>query len=105
MLFRKLETAQLEDIVRLLLNATVARLAAHDIRITVTDAAVRWIAESGYEPEYGARPLRRLIQREVDDRIAELLVSSELLDGGAVTVDAGADGLAVAATQELPLAA
>ena len=58
-LFRKLETAQLQDIVRLLLDATVQRLRAHDIRITVTDDAVRWIAESGYEPEYGARPLRR----------------------------------------------
>jgi ATP-dependent Clp protease ATP-binding subunit ClpC len=106
-LFRKLETAQLQDIVRLLLEATVQRLRAHDIRITVTDDAVRWIAESGYEPEYGARPLRRLIQREVDDRIAELLVSSALLDGGAVTVDAGADGLVVTAdaSQELPLAA
>ncbi|MCU1423257.1 MAG: ATP-dependent Clp protease ATP-binding subunit, partial [Microbacteriaceae bacterium] len=106
-LFRKLETAQLQDIVRLLLEATVQRLRAHDIRITVTDAAVKWIAESGYEPEYGARPLRRLIQREVDDRIAELLVSSALLDGGAVTVDAGADGLEVTAdaSQELPLAA
>ena len=108
-LFRKLESAQLQDIVRLLLQATVQRLRAHDIRITVTDAAVKWIAESGYEPEYGARPLRRLIQREVDDRIAELLVSSALLDGGAVTVDAGADGLEVSVsertTQELPLAA
>jgi len=106
-LFRKLESAQLQDIVRLLLEATVQRLRAHDIRITVTDAAVRWIAESGYEPEYGARPLRRLIQREVDDRIAELLVNSALLDGGAVTVDAGADGLVVTAdaNQELPLAA
>ena len=106
-LFRKLESAQLQSIVRLLLDATVQRLRAHDIRITVTDEAVRWIAESGYEPEYGARPLRRLIQREVDDRIAELLVSSALLDGGAVTVDAGVDGLVVTAdaTQELPLAA
>ncbi len=104
-LFRKLETDQLQQIVRLLLGATVRRLDAHDIRLTVTDAAVRWIAESGYEPEYGARPLRRLIQREVDDRIAELLVSSELRDGGAVTVDAGPDGLAVAAEQHLPQAA
>ena len=46
--------------------------------IEVTDAAIDWLAEHGYEPEYGARPLRRLIQREVDDRIAELFVSGAL---------------------------
>jgi ATP-dependent Clp protease ATP-binding subunit ClpC len=63
----------------------------------VTDAAIDWLGERGYEPEYGARPLRRLIQREVDDRIADLLVSGELADGGAVRVDAAADGLRVEA--------
>jgi len=74
--------------VRLLLGATESRLAGHDIALTVTDAAVDWIAEHGYEPEYGARPLRRLIQRELDDRIADLLVTETLQGGGALTVDA-----------------
>jgi len=60
----------------------------------VTPAAIDWIADHGYEPEYGARPLRRLIQREVDDRIAELFVSGALADGGSVAVDA-ADGAIV----------
>jgi ATP-dependent Clp protease ATP-binding subunit ClpC len=52
------------------------------VALDVTDAAVAWLGEHGYEPEYGARPLRRLIQREVDDRIADLFVSGELSDGG-----------------------
>ncbi|MCI2957552.1 ATP-dependent Clp protease ATP-binding subunit [Agromyces atrinae] len=94
-LFRKLDTAQLSSIVRLLLGATSARLAAREIDFSVTDAAVDLIAEIGYEPEYGARPLRRVIQREVDDRIAELVVSGELGDGQAVTVDAHEGAISV----------
>jgi ATPases with chaperone activity, ATP-binding subunit len=94
-LFRKLEKTQLQDIVRLLLGATEARLAKREIGIRVTDAAVEWLADNGYEPEYGARPLRRLIQREVDDRIADLFVTGELADGGTVTVDAASGALAV----------
>ncbi|MCP2637728.1 ATP-dependent Clp protease ATP-binding subunit [Microbacterium sp. HD4P20] len=96
-LFRKLEKAQLREIVRLLLGASEGRLARREVAFEVTDAAVDWLAEHGYEPEYGARPLRRLIQREVDDRIAELLVSGELADGGSVTVDAAGDELVVRA--------
>ncbi|MDT0118312.1 ATP-dependent Clp protease ATP-binding subunit [Microbacterium sp. PRF11] len=96
-LFRKLEKAQLREIVGLLLGATSRRLSARDVTLDVTDAAVDRLAEVGYEPEYGARPLRRVIQREVDDRIADLFVSGELGDGGAVTVDADTSGLVVAA--------
>jgi ATP-dependent Clp protease ATP-binding subunit ClpC len=105
-LFRKLDADQLHGIVRLLLDATAARLRQHDIDLDVTDAAVAWIADTGYEPEYGARPLRRVIQREVDDRIADLLVSGELIDGGAVRLDAR-DGVfdVSAESASLPLAA
>ncbi|MDO9395034.1 MAG: AAA family ATPase, partial [Herbiconiux sp.] len=99
-LFRKLEKAQLRQIVSLLLGATRERLAAHEITLTVTDAAIDWMAENGYEPEYGARPLRRLIQRNVDDRIADLLVSGSLADGGAVTLDARDGSLSVSADHE-----
>ena len=108
-LFRKLETTQLSEIVRLLVNASQKRLAARDITLTVTDAAVEWIAENGYEPQFGARPLRRVIQREVDDRIADLLVSAELVNGGEVVVDAidGAItvGLGAGVAADLPMAA
>ncbi|WP_417562392.1 ATP-dependent Clp protease ATP-binding subunit [Microbacterium sp.] len=97
-LFRKLDRDQLREIVRLLLlGATRTRLAARNVHVEVSDAAVQWLADNGYEPEYGARPLRRLIQREVDDRIADLFVSGALADGGAVHVDATADRLSVTA--------
>lgn len=94
-LFQKLTKDELARIVRLMLEATSTRLAARDMRLDVTDAAVQWLGEHGYEPEFGARPLRRLIQREVDDRIADLLVSGALDDGGEVRVDADDDGFVV----------
>ncbi|GAA1940693.1 ATP-dependent Clp protease ATP-binding subunit [Microbacterium aoyamense] len=104
-LFRKLEKPQLAEIVSLLLTATRARLARREVDFVVTDAAVEWLAEHGYEPEYGARPLRRLIQREVDDRIAELFVTGALVDGGSVTVDAVSGAIVVRSSAELPIAA
>ncbi|GAA1967607.1 ATP-dependent Clp protease ATP-binding subunit [Microbacterium deminutum] len=104
-LFRKLDRPQLREIVSLLLRATEKRLAAREVSIEVTDAAIDWLAENGYEPEYGARPLRRLIQSQVDDRIADLFVSGRLGDGGAVTVDAAAGDLAVSATSRVAAAA
>ncbi|UWF77242.1 MULTISPECIES: ATP-dependent Clp protease ATP-binding subunit [Microbacterium] len=94
-LFQKLTRDEITRIVRLLLRATADRLAGREVAFEVTDAAVAWLAEHGYEPEYGARPLRRLIQREVEDRIADLFVTGALADGGAVRVDAGDDGLRV----------
>jgi len=90
-LSRKLDQPQLAQIVRLLLGATSKRLAAREVAFEVTDAAVALLAERGYEPEYGARPLRRVIQREIDDRIADLFVTGALGDGEAMRVDA-ADG-------------
>ncbi len=95
-LFRKLEKAQLRSIVSLLLEQSASRLARREISFEATDAVVDWLAEHGYEPEYGARPLRRLIQREIDDRIADLLVSGELTDQGGVRIDV-VDGRPVAA--------
>ncbi|MCE4025365.1 ATP-dependent Clp protease ATP-binding subunit [Microbacterium sp. Au-Mic1] len=103
--FSKLGREELGRIVRLLLQATSRRLAGREVTLDVTDAAVDWLGEHGYEPEYGARPLRRLIQREVDDRIADLFVSGELGDGGRVVVDAAGGLLLVTATPEMAQAA
>jgi ATP-dependent Clp protease ATP-binding subunit ClpC len=88
-LFRKLERAELRRIVRLLLADTAARLAAQGIRLDADEDAVDWLAEHGYEPEYGARPLRRLIQREVEDRVADLLVLGQAGDAVRLAVDDG----------------
>ncbi|MFJ6113782.1 ATP-dependent Clp protease ATP-binding subunit [Agrococcus sediminis] len=92
-LFHKLEPAQLRQIVTLLLDRVGDRLRAQDVELEVTDAALAWLAEHGYEPEYGARPLRRLIQREVEDRVADLIVGG--LESGVVRVDVEGDGIAV----------
>jgi ATP-dependent Clp protease ATP-binding subunit ClpC len=104
-LFRKLDRDQLRQIVRVLLRATQARLAPREVTLTVTDAAVEWIADHGYEPEFGARPLRRVIQREVDDRIADLLVSGAIDDGGAIDVDAAEGELLVSSRERMSTAA
>ncbi|MCV9995830.1 ATP-dependent Clp protease ATP-binding subunit [Paeniglutamicibacter sp. ZC-3] len=104
-LFRKLEAEQLRGIVRLQLRRTEARLAANGIGLEVDEAAVAWIAAEGHEPEFGARPLRRVIQRELDDKVADLLVSDELAAGGTVTVTADESGLHVSAGREAALAA
>ena len=104
-LFRKLEKEQLEQIVALLLGATRVRLAAREVSLEIDDTAIAWLAENGYEPEYGARPLRRLIQREVDDRIADLFVSGELSDGGMVRLAAREGMLRVAAVATVAAAA
>ena len=69
------------------------RLAVRRITISVTDAARAWLADTGYDPAYGARPLRRLIQSAIGDPLARLLIAGTVTDGGAVTVDVGDDGL------------
>ncbi len=84
--FQQLETEQLAWITRLLLDETRRRLAAQGIEVTFTDEAVTWIAEHGYEPQFGARPLRRAIQREVDNPLARLLLDGRLGAGRSVTV-------------------
>ncbi len=104
-LFRKLEAEQLRAIVRLQLRRSEARLAAHGITLEVDEEAVGWIAAEGHEPEFGARPLRRVIQRELDDQVADLLVTDELAAGGTVEVTADGSGLRVSARQDAALAA
>jgi ATP-dependent Clp protease ATP-binding subunit ClpC len=91
-LFRKLDRAQLREIVGLLLGATAGRLAAQGVVLDVDEAATDWIVDHGHEPEFGARPLRRTIQREVDDRIADLMVSGAVTAGGRVAIRVGDDG-------------
>jgi ATP-dependent Clp protease ATP-binding subunit ClpC len=102
LLFRKLDQEQLRRIVRLQLDRTRSRLDAQGIRLELSDEALDWIAEHGYEPEYGARPLRRVIQRELDDRIADLLVASQLVSGGTVSVSVANGSLVVDADSMVP---
>jgi ATP-dependent Clp protease ATP-binding subunit ClpC len=84
--FRQLEPEQLAKITDLLLDETRRRLRAQDIDVEFTPEAVAWLAERGHEPQFGARPLRRAIQREVDNRLSRLVLSGELRPGQQVTV-------------------
>ena len=90
-IFDPLSTEDLTQIVDLQVHALANRL--HDRRITldVTDAAKEWLAVTGYDPTYGARPLRRLVQKEIGDRLAKALLSGEVRDGGTVKVDLDAE--------------
>jgi ATP-dependent Clp protease ATP-binding subunit ClpB len=95
-IFDALTRDELAHIVDLQLALLEKRLAVRRITIHVTDAARAWLAEAGYDPAYGARPLRRLIQTSIGDPLARLLIGGEVVDGGAVTVDRGDDGLTLA---------
>ena len=94
--FEALGKDELAHIVDLQLALLEKRLAVRRIRVEVTAAARSWLAETGYDPAYGARPLRRLIQTAIGDRLARLLIGGEVTDGGSVTVDVGEDGLVLA---------
>ncbi|GAA2382933.1 AAA family ATPase [Streptomyces coeruleofuscus] len=85
--FRQLSTEQLRRITNLLLDRTRSLVQSKGISVTFTDRAVEWLAEHGYQPEYGARPLRRTIQREVDNELSRLLLDGRVAEGGQVTVD------------------
>ncbi|KOG43075.1 ATP-dependent Clp protease ATP-binding subunit [Streptomyces resistomycificus] len=99
--FRQLTAAELRRITNLLLERTRGLLNAQGIAVDITDPAVDWLAERGYQPEYGARPLRRTIQREVDNQLSRLLLDDRIAEGGRVTVDVE-DGRLAFRTEELP---
>jgi ATP-dependent Clp protease ATP-binding subunit ClpC len=84
--FQALDNAQLSRITRLLLEETTQRLAAQGITVEFTDEAVSWLAERGFEPQFGARPLRRVIQREVDNPLSRLMLGGGLGTGQQVQV-------------------
>ncbi|WP_433382433.1 ATP-dependent Clp protease ATP-binding subunit [Actinoplanes sp. CA-142083] len=86
-IFRQLENEQLRQITELMLGETRRRLANQQIDLEISTEAVDWLAEKGFQPEFGARPLRRTIQRELDNRLSKLLLSSDLKAGQTVKVD------------------
>ncbi|MDO0910475.1 ATP-dependent Clp protease ATP-binding subunit [Streptomyces sp. DT2A-34] len=99
--FRRLTHDQLERITNLLLDQTRRLLRAQGVSVEFTGTAVDWLSERGYQPEYGARPLRRTIQKEVDNQLSRLLLDGRIGEGGRVTVDVQ-DGRLAFRTEELP---
>src|SRR5690606_30619441 len=97
--FERLDPEALRQITELMLDGTRRRLHAQDVSLAVRPAALDWFVEHGYEPEFGARPMRRFIQRELDNRLSSMLLSGEVNAGDTVIVDAGTDGLTLRVTQ------
>jgi ATP-dependent Clp protease ATP-binding subunit ClpB len=104
-IFKPLSREQIGEIVDIQLEQVNDRLAERQMRLEVTPAARQWLAERGYDPTFGARPLKRLIQRELLDRLARLVLSGELRDGETVVIDAAGDELEFRTERAEPVAA
>jgi ATP-dependent Clp protease ATP-binding subunit ClpB len=94
-LFKPLTLEEIEQIVDLQIQSVARRLADRQLVLEMTEPARVLIAREGYDPVYGARPLRRFIQHEVETRIGRALLSGEIVDGATIVVDADGDDLIV----------
>jgi ATP-dependent Clp protease ATP-binding subunit ClpB len=94
-MFQPLSTEELARIVDLQVDLLAARLAERRLTLEVTQAAREWLSLSGYDPVYGARPLRRLVQTAIGDQLARAILSGQVRDGDTVLVDREGDALAV----------
>ena len=94
-LFQRLQREQMTAIVEIQLKRLEALLEDRKITLELDDSAKAWLAERGYEPAYGARPLKRVIQRYLQDPLAELLLGGSIKDGDTVGVTAGEGGLLI----------
>ena len=90
-MFDALSVAELSKIVDLQVQSLSARLYERRLTLEVSEAAKSWLALSGYDPAYGARPLRRLVQRQIGDRLAKEILAGAITDGDTVLVDTAAD--------------
>ena len=94
-IFDRLGRQDMDAIVDIQMGRLLKRLMARKITLDLDEAARTWLADKGYDPVYGARPLKRVIQRYLQDPLAQLLLSGELLDGATLPVTAGVDGLMI----------
>jgi ATP-dependent Clp protease ATP-binding subunit ClpB len=96
LIFRRLSREDMKGIVEIQLQRLDRLLADRKITLAVDDAARTWLGAAGYDPVYGARPLKRVIQRELQNPLAEFILAGRIGDGETVTVTAGETGLAIA---------
>ncbi|MFT4150976.1 MAG: ATP-dependent chaperone ClpB [Paracoccaceae bacterium] len=94
-IFDRLGRADMGGIVEIQLRRLEKRLAQRKITLDLDQSARDWLAEEGYDPVFGARPLKRVIQRSLQDKLAEMILAGDVMDGSTVTVTAGAEGLIV----------
>ncbi|MCR9147945.1 MAG: ATP-dependent chaperone ClpB [Rhodobacteraceae bacterium] len=93
--FDRLSRDQMDGIVDIQMARLMKRLESRKIGLKLDDAAKTWLADEGYDPVYGARPLKRVIQKALQDPLAEAILSGDILDGATVPVSAGAEGLII----------
>jgi ATP-dependent Clp protease ATP-binding subunit ClpB len=93
LLFRRLAREHMQGIVEIQLERLRAMLTDRKIKLTIDPAAMAWLAETGYDPIYGARPLKRVIQRELQNKLAGAILKGDVRDGQEVRVGVGAAGL------------
>jgi ATP-dependent Clp protease ATP-binding subunit ClpC len=101
--FRALGIESIKEIVKLELDKVSQRLEEHAIVINITPAALEMLAEMGYDPEMGARPLRRVIQQHIEDNLSDSLLAGEFEDGDTVIVDVIDDEISLYKSQEKPI--
>jgi ATP-dependent Clp protease ATP-binding subunit ClpB len=94
-IFDRLNRGDMDGIVTIQMARLLKRLAARKITLDLDDPARTWLADEGYDPVFGARPLKRVIQRSLQDPLAEMLLSGDVADGDTVKVTASADGLLI----------
>ncbi|MBC55453.1 MAG: ATP-dependent chaperone ClpB [Confluentimicrobium sp.] len=94
-IFDRLSRKDMDGIVTIQLRRLAKRLAARNITLELDEGARKWLADEGYDPVFGARPLKRVIQRSLQDRLAELILSGDVMDGDTIPVTAGAEGLLI----------
>jgi ATP-dependent Clp protease ATP-binding subunit ClpB len=104
-LFNRLGRAQMRDIVEIQLGRLRKLMADRGLALELSEKALGWLANAGYDPVYGARPLRRVIQKELQDKLAVMILEGRIGEGKPVRVDAGDGGLVVLAGDGEPLAA
>jgi len=93
--FDRLTRDQMDGIVDIQMARLLKRLASRKITLELDDVARKWLADEGYDPVYGARPLKRVIQKALQDPLAESLLAGDILDGATVPVTAGGEGLII----------
>ncbi len=97
LVFDRLDRESLRRIVDVQLNRVRERFTQRDLGLEVSDAAKDWLANRGFDPVFGARPLKRVLRKELEDRVALALLDGHIDDGQVVTVDVGEDGLTISA--------
>lgn len=99
--FKPLTKEHMKQIVEIMIRRLEARLKDKNIKLTITESAKEYLAEEGYDPTFGARPLRRLIEREIETPLARMIIAGEVQEGQTVRVDYNSEKLILEVAREL----